>query len=397
MSERLRVALLLSTSYFEDFYGSSLGLSRRDYLEGYRNDWSWDWSRMLAREGIETSLYVPTIEHGERVVTNDANVVRFLPLGAIASPWVRYPVLERTPIGRFVGQIANTAGFVVPLRAALIADAIDVLCVQEYWTARFDVLVRALDRPVVALDQGLPDRHEVKLLKRGSFERCAGAVVQTEREALKLARYGGRACRIPNAVDTQLFCPDEHGGAGLSNIILCVGRLHDTQKRLSDVLRALRLLPNDWRLEIAGTGPDETKLRELGESLGVADRVTYLGFVGDGLELRDLYRRASVLALPSAYEGLPMVLLEAMSCGMAVVGSEIPAIAEVLEAGRTGLLAPVGAPEQLAAALRAAVTRRHELGAAARESILRTYDQAVVGPRLGDLLHQAALRGQHRR
>ena len=134
-------------------------------------------------------------------------------------------------------------------------------------------------------------------------------------------------------------------------------------------------------------------LERLGAELGIAERVDYLGFISDSTKLRELYRRASVLALPSAYEGLPMVLLEAMSCGTPVVGSEIPAIAEVIERGRTGLLVPVGEPGSLAEALAEAVGRRDELGAAARASILANYDQAVVGPRLAEMLRAARWTG----
>jgi glycosyltransferase involved in cell wall biosynthesis len=386
--KKMRVALLLSTLYFEDFYGTGLGLTREHYLAAYRNDWSWDWCQMLAQEGVDAYIYVPTTEHAERVRTPDGYSVRFLPLGGAAKPWVRFPMLSRTPVGRYVGQAANAAAFVRPLRAALANDLIDVLCVQEYWTARFDVLARAVGCPVVALDQGLPDRHEIKLLKRGAFERSSGTVVQTQRQAAKVGRYGGEAQRIPNAVDTTLFSPGDHIDDEHPTI-LCVGRLHDAQKRLSDVIRALALLPPQWHLEIAGSGPDRDMLERLAGELGVADRVRCLGFVSRGSELRDLYRRATVLALPSAYEGLPMVLLEAMSCGTAVVGSEIAAIAEVIDNGRTGLLVPVGAPERLAAALRAAVGRRVELGAAARSEILTNYDQAVVAPRLVAALRAA--------
>lgn len=389
-SEPLRVALLLSTRYFEDFYGAGLALTRRGYLDGYRNDWSWDWCRMLAREGVHTIIYVPTIEEAERVTTTDGYGVRFLPLGPAAAPWVRFPILERSPVGRYVGQVANTAAFLAPLRSALLTDQVDVLCVQEYWTARFDVISRALDHPVVGVDQGLPDRHEMKLLKRGSFGHSAGVVVQTEREAAKVARYGGQARRIPNAVDTRLFCPGADDNES-DDVVLCVGRLHNAQKRFSDVIRALVLLPAEWRLEIAGTGPDRHALERLSGELGVSNRVKFLGFVSDSEQLRDLYRRTSVLALPSAYEGLPMVLLEAMSCGMPVVGSDIPAIAEVVEPGRTGLLIPVGAPDRLAEALCEAVARGTELGTAARESILTSYDQAVVGPRLVEMLCLARL------
>ena len=384
----MRVALLLSTLSFEDFYGTSLGLTRERYLETYRNDWSWDWCQMLAQEDVGAHIYVPTTEHAEQVQTDDGYGVRFLPLAAAAKPWTRFPVLSRTPVGRYVGQAANAAAFLRPLRSALAEDLIDVLCVQEYWTARFDVLARSVACPVVALDQGLPDRREIKLLKRGAFERTSGTVVQTQRQATKVGRYGGAAERIPNAVDTRLFSPGGRVNAERPTI-LCVGRLHDAQKRLSDVIRALALLPPYWRLEIAGNGPDREMLERLAADLGIADRIRYLGFVSRGTELRDLYRRATVLALPSVYEGLPMVLLEAMSCGTSVVGSDIAAIAEVIDHARTGLLVPVGAPDRLAAALRNAATRRDELGSAARTEILAHYDQTVVAPRLVAALRAA--------
>lgn len=392
MPKLTRVAVLLSTRFFEDFYGAGLGLSRSEYLARYRNDWSWDWCCMLRREDVEASLYVPTIHTPERVLTNDGFAVRFLGLGAVATPWVRFSVLERSPLGRYVGQLANTAAFLRPLRAALRADAVDVLCVQEYWTGRFDVLVRALDTPVVVVDQGLPDRHELKPLKRGSFARCAAVVVQTEEQARRVSRYGGRGQRIPNAVDARHFCPGPEPARGDERVVLCVGRIHDAQKRLSDVIGALALLEPGWRLEIAGTGPDRPMLEALAVRLGVAARVRYLGFVGDSTELRELYRRASVLALPSAYEGLPMVLLEAMSCGLPVVGSDIPAIAEVVRAGRSGLLVPPGDVHRIAAGLREAVARGTELGRAARQSILATYDQRVVAPRLAATLRRAHAR-----
>jgi glycosyltransferase involved in cell wall biosynthesis len=389
VAEPLRVALLLSTRYFEDFYGASLGLTRAQYLGGYRHDWSWDWCRMLSRHGVQTTIYIPSTEAGEQVTTADGYAVRFLPLGGVARPWLRFPALERSPVGRYVGQTANALAFLAPLRAALATDRVDVLCVQEYWTARFDVIVRALHHPVVAVDQGVPDRHEMKLVKRGSFRRCAATVAQTEREVAKVAHNGGRAQRIPNAVDTRLFRPGDDDITDSDPVILCVGRLLDVQKRISDVIRALALLPAPWRLEIAGTGPDRGALERLAAELGVSARVTFLGFVSDNRARRDLYRRAGVVALPSAYEGLPMVLLEAMSCGTPVVGSDIAAMAEVVADGETGLLVPVGAPDRLAAALREAVSRRAELGRSARAAILMTYDQAVVGPRLAEVLRAA--------
>lgn len=386
---RLNTAILLSTNSFEEFYGRGLGLSRSGYLEGYRNDWSWDWCRMLRRQGVDASIYVATVDRGERVLTSDGYTVRFLPLGRLFSPWTRFPVLSRTPPGRYVSQVANALAMLSPLKRALVEDGIDVLCVQEYWTGRFDVLTRAGGPPVVAIDQGVPDRRELKLFKRRAFARCAGVVVQTEHERLKVAQHGGDARRIPNAVDSAFYRPLEPRRSA-EPVILWVGRLADDHKRISDLIRAFARLPVTWRLRIAGVGPDQGMLAALADELGVGGRVEFLGFVADSDALRSLYQAAGVFAIPSAFEGLPMVLLEAMSCGAAVVGSDIPAIAEVI-GDHAGITVPVRSPERLASAISEAFERRAELGSAARAEVLQTYDQAVVGARLAELLVAASV------
>ena len=101
--------------------------------------------------------------------------------------------------------------------------------------------------------------------------------------------------------------------------------------------------------------------------------------------LRDLYRRASVLALPSAYEGLPMVLLEAMSCATPVEVATISAIAEVIDTRPHGATRPrrgPGSPCRLRSSER--LNARTLLGQAARAEVLACYDQATVRP---DLVH----------
>ncbi|MGH2870788.1 MAG: glycosyltransferase [Solirubrobacteraceae bacterium] len=382
----MRVALLLSTDYFEDFYGQGFGLSPAEYVASYRNDWSWDWCRVLRAEGVQPSLYLPSLTERSRFETDERVGVRFLPLGAIVRPWTALPPLRRTPVGRYAAQLANTAGFLRPLRWALAEDQIDVLLIQEYWTARFDLLVRRLAVPVVGVDQGLPDRHELKVIKRGSFRAAAGVITQTEREADKVRRYRGAAIRIANAVDSDLFAPAQRSDGQETRRILAVGRIHDAQKRHSDLVRALARLPESWTLEIVGRGPDEDDLRRLATELGVGDRLGMPGFVSDKRELRDRYRAATVFAVPSAYEGLPMTLLEAMSCGTPAVGSDIAAIAEVLDS-RSGQLVAVGDVEGLANAFRHCLEHRNALSAGARETVLQQYSTHVVGPALREYLH----------
>lgn len=85
-----------------------------------------------------------------------------------------------------------------------------------------------------------------------------------------------------------------------------------------------------------------------------------------------------------------MALLEAMSCGAAVVGSHIPAIAEVVTDGHDGLLVPARDPSRLATGIREAHERRAQLGRAARATIESRYSQGALGKRLVEVLEAAA-------
>jgi glycosyltransferase involved in cell wall biosynthesis len=383
-----RVAVLLSTDAFEDFFGASLGLSRERYLVEYRNDWSWEYAGALRHAGFAPLLYVASVGPSARHDTAEGVGVRFLGLGRLDLPWRRVRALRRTPVGRYVAQAANAASLLPALRAALHEDGVRALLVQEYWTARWDVLARRLDVPLVAVDQGQPDRHELKLLKRATLPRARRVIVQTDAERAKVARYGGAAERIPNGVDTERYAPDP-SGADRGTEVLIVARLLDVQKRVSDLIRALALLEPPWRLRVIGGGPDEAVLRELARREGVLDRCSFEGFVMDRDAVRAALRTCGVFALPSSYEGLPMALLEAMSCGAPVVGSDIPAIAEVVSDGRDGLLVPVGAPDRLARAIGAAYAQRARLGAAARATIEAGYSQSAIAERLRAVLADA--------
>ena len=102
---------------------------------------------------------------------------------------------------------------------------------------------------------------------------------------------------------------------------------------------AAQLAPQfpDLHFLLAGDGPEEKMLREKAATLGIAERVTFSGYVAD---TRLVYLAADVLLMPSRYEGLPMTLLEAMAMGLPVVASQLDGIAEVIGDGREGFLVP---------------------------------------------------------
>ena len=133
-------------------------------------------------------------------------------------------------------------------------------------------------------------------------------------------------------------------------------------------------------LRIAGDGPDRPALEARARALGVADRVTFLGHV-DG---HDFLVDQDALLLPSRDEGLPLVLLEAMQLGTAVVASRVGSIPDVLVDGESGLLVDADDPHGLAAAVRRVVTDpdlRRRLGQGARAVAVREFsvDDMVRG------------------
>jgi glycosyltransferase involved in cell wall biosynthesis len=87
---------------------------------------------------------------------------------------------------------------------------------------------------------------------------------------------------------------------------------------------------------------------------------------------------------------MALVLLEAMSCAAPVVVTRIPSFEDLLTDGEDGLLVPVGAPEAVAQAIRAAIERGAALGARARETVVRRHSGASVYGRLSELIETAA-------
>lgn len=152
---------------------------------------------------------------------------------------------------------------------------------------------------------------------------------------------------IPNAVDHARYRP----GATRAPVptVLSVGRLEPT-KRMEVVIGAVASLP-DVRLVIVGTGGEEGRLRARAAALGVADRVTFTGFVPDDEKIR-LMQDAHVLATASQKEGWGLTVLEAAACGTPAVASDVPGLRDSVRDGETGLLVASGDAAAFAKGLR---------------------------------------------
>jgi glycosyltransferase involved in cell wall biosynthesis len=167
----------------------------------------------------------------------------------------------------------------------------------------------------------------------------------------------GKIRVVPNGLEPEAFeAPPEadrfrarHGIPQEAFLVVCAGRLR-WEKGQSVLLEAITEATGgrDTRLLLAGTGPDEERLRQRALDLGLEDKVVFAGLIED---MRPAYRCADVLALPSLWEGMPNAVLEAMAQSTPAVASEVGGVPEVVADRETGLLVPPGDAQALAGAL----------------------------------------------
>lgn len=145
--------------------------------------------------------------------------------------------------------------------------------------------------------------------------------------------------------------PDAHDGPLR---VLTVGRLHPQKSHqvLVDAVHLLRERGVDVAVTLVGDGPTRRQLEQRIAARGLGDRITLTGAVGQS-EVADCFREHDVFCLASVSEGLPVVLMEAMAAGLAVVTTRITGVPELVTDGTSGLLVPPARADALADALEA--------------------------------------------
>ena len=158
---------------------------------------------------------------------------------------------------------------------------------------------------------------------------------------------------ILNGVDTTRFTPGDRPaarrGLGLPEhgcIVGIAARLEHV-KGVDVAIAALASVPGVW-LAVAGTGGEAENLKSQARSLGLQDRVIFLGLVND---MQRFYQAIDLLCLPSRAEGLPLSMLEAQSSGVPLVACDVGGVRAALDP-ESGMLVPAEDPAALAQALR---------------------------------------------
>ncbi len=188
-----------------------------------------------------------------------------------------------------------------------------------------------------------------------------------------------RAEVVPNGVDTEHFTPDARLKAD-TPVILYLGRMVKIKDPMT-ALKAFRIVADripEAQMLMIGNGYLQSYLKAYAEENGIADRVIIRNGTTD---VRPYLRKAWMLSLSSVSEGLPNVILEAMSCGLPVVATAVGGNPEVVSEGVTGLLVPPGNPGKMADAMEKIITNermRQSMGEKAREIATRSYSIEAI-------------------
>jgi glycosyltransferase involved in cell wall biosynthesis len=211
--------------------------------------------------------------------------------------------------------------------------------------------------------------------------RFALRIIVTAPEALEELGSKGLSAKIvyaPNGVDTSLFRSVDHVGSD-ARVLRCVflGRF-EPQKNLFQLIDGLALLHDiPLRMTLIGDGSLREKIRSYADKQGVE---LHMEGVRPHSELPELLSQHQVFVLPSLEEGHPKALLEAMSCGLACVGSKVRGISTLIRDNETGILCDLD-PVAFAEALRKLhcdISLRKRLGEQARKYVQENFDLSVL-------------------
>ncbi|MBW1711981.1 MAG: glycosyltransferase family 4 protein [Deltaproteobacteria bacterium] len=236
-------------------------------------------------------------------------------------------------------------------------------------------------------------RAATRWAKRRTLGRAAGLFPISRATAAKAAASFGLARDKMTVINPGLTSLQEPGGQGPTRaslgfgpediVVMTLTRLVK-RKGVDYLIRALALLPERIRLVVVGEGRDRARLTELAQSLGLSDRVLFTGRVE---RTEPYYRLADIFVLapvedPASgdVEGFGIVLVEAQSLGLPVIGTDSGGVPEAFEPGRTGLLVRPGDAQALAQAVARLAhdpDLRQRLGREGPRLVAERYDWAV--------------------
>src|SRR5215213_3815870 len=352
-SDRTRIRVLRLCSVFEPPPSALIGKGVRfDPIGGMQNHTA-ELTRALDRRGVVQTVLTtrpPTAPYLQRL----GNHARLIRVGI--------------PLRLFRQLYGPQAAILAPILAAR-ADVVHVHLGEDLTVLPVGAAAARLHRLPLVLTIHTSLRHTLALsdfrsavlktlggpIERWGEHSAEAVLVITPRLRRLLVSDGVEENRlhvIPPGVNPSLFegpFKDPFAGVGKPRVLF-VGRLA-AQKGVRTLVEVAGLLENpSAQVLLVGDGPERKALECEAKRIGVGDRLHFVGFVAHE-RVSAVLAHADLLVLPSLYEELGTVLLEAMQAGLPIVASKTGGIPDVIENGVNGMLVPPGDPDALARAI----------------------------------------------
>jgi len=399
----------------------------------------WFLTRELARQGIDVDVFVgppypdsmPFARHYEELANQEMwakwftrDYAGMLPEGT--------PTRLLSPLN-FYELAASRLGF-LPEPAAFSVRAFRLLAARRRAGHRWDLVhdvqclgwgllgLRALGIPVVTTVH-----HPLTVDRRASFGRDESltdlvgtmqfypigmqsfvarhidrVLTSSETSAREIIRdfkvSPERVTNVWNGLDTELYSPDRSVPKRASQV-LCVGRAQDPNKGIKTLIQAIATLPRSIELVLVDNDSPDNPVRKWARRAGMADRLTLTGKISTE-ELVHRYREATLVAVPSRYEGFGLPAVEAMACGTPVVATSAGALSEVVGTSGGGLLVEPDDGPGLAKALSTLLEQpeaRQRLAERARERVVEKFSWAQVARATAEVYRDVLDEAKHAR
>ena len=190
---------------------------------------------------------------------------------------------------------------------------------------------------------------------------------------------------IHNVVDTTLFFPNNNPNHIHNNIrLIFVGSIIPV-KGIDYLLPALTNLhiEQKWHLDLIGTSNEISKYKNLSSELALTDKVTFHGYLPKS-QIAEMMRQSDIFVLPSLYETMGCVLIEAMASGLPIVSTSVGGITEIVDA-QTGFLCKPGDVDSLSDGLINVINNNHAYNRMEIHRKAHRFSPEVIGKQLHDL------------
>jgi len=244
-------------------------------------------------------------------------------------------------------------------------------------------------KPLVTTEHSSNNRRRSKKwlrpIDRWMYSRYAAVVCIADKPRLNLEQHIGKKrniMTIPNGVDTLRFIRPVKDVTGQTDFVITMVAGLRVEKDHETVLRAMKRLPGNYRLQLVGGGVKEEGLKAMAAELGIKDRVSFLGV---RLDVPDILEQSDIVLLSSHWEGLSLSSIEGMASGRPFIASDVDGLREMV--GGAGELFPHGDDEALAGKIQYLCEHPEEYKQVATrcQEKARQYDISVTVNRYLDL------------